>query len=101
MLIIPTGPDISRSPTAPRISSLRGKVPVGGGAPVTIQSMCNTPTHDVEATVEQIRRLAAADPDIVNGLIPALLKQPGNRLRHRRGEYPQHIILKRSWTPSI
>ena len=37
-----------------------GGLPVGGGAPVSIQSMTNTPTHDVEATVAQIRRLAAA-----------------------------------------
>lgn len=34
-----------------------GGVPVGGGAPVTIQSMTNTRTDDVTATLEQIRRL--------------------------------------------
>ena len=33
-----------------------GSVTVGGGAPVAIQSMCNTNTADVEATVEQIHR---------------------------------------------
>ena len=32
-----------------------GGLPVGGGAPVSIQSMTNTPTDDVEATVAQIR----------------------------------------------
>ena len=37
-----------------------GTVPVGGGAPVSIQSMCNTKTHDVSATVEQILRLEEA-----------------------------------------
>ena len=37
-----------------------GNVPVGGGAPVAIQSMCSTPTHDVEKTVAQIHRLEAA-----------------------------------------
>ena len=31
-----------------------GSVPVGGGAPVSIQSMCSTRTDDVEATVAQI-----------------------------------------------
>ena len=36
---------------------LVGGVPVGGGAPVTIQSMTNTRTDDVAATVEQIKRL--------------------------------------------
>ena len=37
-----------------------GGVPIGGGAPVTIQSMTNTRTDDVEATLHQIRTLAAA-----------------------------------------
>lgn len=43
---------------------------MGGGAPVTIQSMTNTPTHDVEATVCQIRQLAAAGCDIVRVAVP-------------------------------
>ena len=42
-----------------------GTVPVGGGAPVSIQSMCNTRTDDVRATVEQIRRLSAAGCQII------------------------------------
>ena len=33
-----------------------GGVPIGGGAPVSIQSMCNTKTDDVDATVAQIHR---------------------------------------------
>ena len=37
-----------------------GKVPVGGGAPVSIQSMCNTKTDDVTATVAQIKELESA-----------------------------------------
>ena len=41
-----------------------GNVPVGGGAPVTIQSMTNTRTDDVAATVEQILRLEAAGCEI-------------------------------------
>ncbi len=47
-----------------------GGVPVGGGAPVTIQSMCNTPTADVEATAAQINRLADAGCDIVRVAVP-------------------------------
>lgn len=47
-----------------------GKVPVGGGAPVSIQSMCNTFTNDVEATVKQINLLAAAGCDIVRVAVP-------------------------------
>ena len=47
-----------------------GGVPVGGGAPVTIQSMCNTRTDDVEATVAQILRLEAAGCQIVRVAVP-------------------------------
>ena len=47
-----------------------GGVPVGRGAPVTIQSMCNTPTQDVEATVAQIKRLAAAGCEIIRVAVP-------------------------------
>ncbi|MBQ2926059.1 MAG: flavodoxin-dependent (E)-4-hydroxy-3-methylbut-2-enyl-diphosphate synthase [Ruminiclostridium sp.] len=49
---------------------LVGGIPIGGGAPVSIQSMTNTPTDDVEATVQQIRRLAAAGCEIVRVAVP-------------------------------
>lgn len=42
-----------------------GKVKVGGGAPVVVQSMCTTPTWDVEATVRQIHQLEEAGCEIV------------------------------------
>ena len=48
---------------------LVGSVPVGGGAPVTIQSMTNTDTRDAAATVEQIRRLEAAGCEIVRSAV--------------------------------
>ena len=47
-----------------------GSVPVGGGAAVSIQSMCNTKTHDVPATVDQIHRLEAAGCEIVRVAVP-------------------------------
>ena len=47
-----------------------GNVPVGGGAPVTIQSMCNTRTDDVTATVKQIRDLEAVGCQIVRVAVP-------------------------------
>ena len=47
-----------------------GGVPVGGGAPVTIQSMTNTSTQDVETTLKQIRELAAAGCEIVRVAVP-------------------------------
>ena len=42
-----------------------GNVPIGGGAPVTVQSMTNTDTRDAEATLSQIRALCTAGADLV------------------------------------
>ena len=49
---------------------LVGRVPVGGGAPVSIQSMCNTKTDDVAATVTQIQKLEAAGCELIRVAIP-------------------------------
>jgi (E)-4-hydroxy-3-methylbut-2-enyl-diphosphate synthase len=49
-----------------------GNVPVGGGAPVSVQSMTNTETCDVAATVMQINRLTAVGADIVRVSVPSL-----------------------------
>lgn len=47
-----------------------GGVPIGGTAPVTVQSMGNVPAHDVVGTVEQAKRLKAAGCDILRIAIP-------------------------------
>ena len=47
-----------------------GGVVVGGGAPVTIQSMCNTKTDQVDATVAQIHALEAAGCEIIRIAVP-------------------------------
>ena len=47
-----------------------GAVPVGGGAPISVQSMTNTPTSDAAATIDQIRRLEEAGADIVRVSCP-------------------------------
>mgnify|MGYP000842636227 FL=1 len=47
-----------------------GAVAVGGGAPVSIQSMCNTPTQDVARTVSQILRLEQAGCQIIRVAVP-------------------------------
>jgi (E)-4-hydroxy-3-methylbut-2-enyl-diphosphate synthase len=47
-----------------------GKVLVGGDAPISVQTMTNTLTHDVKATIEQIQRCAAAGADIVRVSTP-------------------------------
>jgi len=47
-----------------------GKVPVGGDAPISVQSMTNTLTSDAKATIEQIRGLEEAGADIVRVSVP-------------------------------
>lgn len=47
-----------------------GNVPIGGDAPISVQSMTYTKTSDIEATVEQIRRLHFAGADIVRVAVP-------------------------------
>ena len=65
---------ISESPLHPRRKSHRimvGPVPVGGGAPISVQSMTNTLTADVPATLQQIAELTAAGCDIVRVAVPS------------------------------
>ena len=52
---------------------LVGGVPVGGNAPIPIQSMCNTRTDDVAATVAQIKRLEAAGCEIIRVAVPDMV----------------------------
>src|SRR5215207_6245883 len=59
---------------APRRKSRKirvGKVDVGGGAPVSVQSMTTTPTTDVDATLQQIAELTATGCDIVRVAVPS------------------------------
>lgn len=49
---------------------LVGGVPIGGGAPVSIQSMCSAKTHDVPAAVDQILRLEEAGCEIIRVAVP-------------------------------
>ncbi len=48
-----------------------GKVLVGGDAPVSVQSMCTTPTTDINATLQQIAELTATGCDIVRVAVPS------------------------------
>src|SRR6188472_478385 len=61
-------------PLAPRRKSRQimvGSVPVGGGAPVSVQSMTTTLTSDVNATLQQIAELTAAGCQIVRVAVPS------------------------------
>lgn len=56
-----------------------GDVAIGGGAPVSIQSMLNTKTTDVEGSLRQIRRLQAAGCQIVRLAVPDMAAAEGFR----------------------
>jgi len=64
----------SESPIVRRKSRqiMVGDVPVGGDAPISVQSMTNTPTSDVDATVAQIESIQQAGADIVRVSVPSL-----------------------------
>ncbi|WP_424929339.1 flavodoxin-dependent (E)-4-hydroxy-3-methylbut-2-enyl-diphosphate synthase [Amaricoccus tamworthensis] len=47
-----------------------GNVPVGGGAPISVQTMTNTPTTDIPATIAQVQACAEAGADIVRVSVP-------------------------------
>ncbi len=49
-----------------------GNVPIGGDSPIAVQSMTNTPTEDVEATLAQINALAKAGADLVRVSVPTM-----------------------------
>jgi len=67
-----------------------GNVPVGGGAPVSVQSMTNTDTRDVESTVAQIERLAQAGCEIVRVAVPD--STAAEALRHIKNRSPLPVI---------
>ena len=67
-----------------------GKVLVGGGAPISVQTMTNTLTTDVAATLEQIRRCAIAGADIVRVSTPD--EESTRALREICAESPVPIV---------
>ena len=64
----------THSPIKRRVSRqiMVGKVPVGGDAPISVQSMTNTETCDVAATVAQVKAIADAGADIVRVSVPSM-----------------------------
>jgi len=67
-----------------------GGVAIGGGAPITVQSMCNTKTEDVTATVGQIKALAAAGCDIVRLAVPT--EAAARALKDIRAQSPVPLV---------
>lgn len=67
-----------------------GPVVIGGGAPVSIQSMTSTYTYDVDATVKQIHELATAGADIVRVAVPE--PKDTEALKHILPQVPVPIV---------
>jgi len=67
-----------------------GGVPIGGGAPISVQSMTNTDTRDITATLDQISRLAGAGCEIVRLAVPD--QQAADTLGGIKNESPIPII---------
>ena len=67
-----------------------GGVPIGGGAPVVVQTMTKTETADLKATMDQIRRVADAGADIVRVAVPR--DQDVEALKTIVGESPIPVI---------
>ena len=67
---MPTPPPAVLAPRRPTRKVRLGSLFVGGDAPITVQTMTTTPTHDVDATLQQIAEVSAAGCDIVRVACP-------------------------------
>ena len=70
-----------------------GNISIGSAHPIVVQTMCNTHTSDVEASVEQCKRLAAAGAQIIRLTVPSMtqvesLKEIKNTLRKEGIDIP-------------
>lgn len=87
---LPKSPPPTIAPRRKTRQIMVGKVPVGGDAPIAVQSMTTTPTTDINATLQQIAELTASGCDIVRVAVPS--QDDADVLR---------IIAKRSQIPVI
>ncbi|MEY4262402.1 MAG: hypothetical protein RLY88_110 [Actinomycetota bacterium] len=87
---LPKTPPPTLAPRRKTRQIMVGKVAVGGDAPISVQSMCTTPTTDVNATLQQIAELTASGCDIVRVAVPS--QDDADRLE---------LIAKKSQIPVI
>lgn len=87
---LPKSPPPTLAPRRKTRQIMVGKVAVGGDAPISVQSMCTTPTTDVNATLQQIAELTASGCDIVRVAVPS--QDDADRL---------HLIARKSQIPVI
>jgi (E)-4-hydroxy-3-methylbut-2-enyl-diphosphate synthase len=77
-----------------------GGVPIGGGAPVAVQTMTKTETADLTATMDQIRRVAAAGADIVRVAVPRERDAEALRTIVRESPIPVIADIHFNYTPA-
>ncbi|CAN7149547.1 flavodoxin-dependent (E)-4-hydroxy-3-methylbut-2-enyl-diphosphate synthase [Bosea sp. LjRoot237] len=65
LICLPEGPEAAPAPRKRTVPVMVGHVQVGGGAPIVVQSMTNTDTADIPATVGQVAALARAGSELV------------------------------------
>ena len=87
---LPKGPPPVLTPRRKTRQIMVGKIPVGGDAPISVQSMTTTPTTDINGTLQQIAELTATGCDIVRVACPS--QDDADVL---------HIIAKKSQIPVI
>jgi len=85
---LPKTPPPTISPRRKSRQIMVGKVAVGGDAPVSVQSMCTTPTTDVNATLQQIAELTASGCDIVRVAVPSQDDADRLQLIARKSQIP-------------
>ena len=93
MTAVPLGtPAVPPPPLAPRRQSRQimvGNVAVGGDAPVSVQSMTTTKTHEIDATLQQIAELTATGCQIVRVAVPeARRRRRAGRDRQAQSQIP-------------
>ena len=81
--------DVVKHRRATRVVRIGG-VPIGGDNPVVVQSMCNTDTRDVAATLAQVRELAGAGCEVVR--LAVLDEEAARALGRIRAESPVPLV---------
>ena len=85
---LPKPPPPTLAPRRKTRQIMVGKVAVGGDAPISVQSMCTTPTTDVNATLQQIAELTASGCDIVRVAVPSQDDADRLQLIARKSQIP-------------
>jgi (E)-4-hydroxy-3-methylbut-2-enyl-diphosphate synthase len=100
--IVPTAPTGPSGPVRRPTRQIRlGPLTIGSDAPVTVQSMTTTPTHDVDATLQQIAQLQASGCDIVRVACPR--QEDADALAHiaQQSRIPVIVDIHFQWKYAV